>query len=154
MTAARMQVRHVMTKDVVTVTEEATLAEAAKEMRSHDVSGVPVVDAAGKVVGILSEKDILRSLEKPMPSSPAGSIIDLVLERGIRAETRLTVMRKWLETNRVETVMTPDPVVIAPDTTVVDAAEIMRERKINRLPVIERGRLVGIVARHDVLSAL
>jgi CBS domain-containing protein len=149
-----VEARHIMTKQVLTVRESASLADAAKVMRKHHVSGLPVVDPSDRVVGILSEKDILRSLEEPMPASLSASLIDLVLLGGAGAQVRLDKLRAHLETNRVEQWMTPDPIVVGPDASVVDIAELMRERKINRVPVVEGKRLVGIVTRHDVLSAL
>ncbi|HKZ63359.1 MAG TPA: CBS domain-containing protein [Thermoplasmata archaeon] len=151
---ADVQARHIMTKEVLTVRESATLAEAAGIMRKHRVSGLPVVDEARHVLGILSEKDILRSLEEPMPSSLSASLIDLVLKGLAEAHDQLRRLREHLEATRVDQVMTPDPIVVGPDASALDIAELMRERKINRVPVVEGKRLVGIVTRHDVLSAL
>jgi len=143
-----------MTKEVLTVRKSDSLADAAKLMRKRHVSGLPVVDKGGRILGILSEKDILRSLEEPMPSSLPASLIELVLGGSAGSQARLEKLRDHLETNRVDQWMTPDPIVVGPDASVVDIAELMRERKINRVPVVEGKRLVGIVTRHDVLSAL
>ena len=154
MDVSDFRARDVMTKDVITVRESSSLAEAAKIMRRHHVSGLHVVDNAGIVLGILSEKDILRSLEEPMPASLPASLIDLVLMGGAGAQRRLEQFREHLETNRVDQWMTPDLIVVGPDASVVDIAELIRERKINRVPVVEGTRLVGIVTRHDVLGAL
>ena len=154
MNVSDIQARDVMTKEVFTVRESATLAEAAKVMRKHHVSGLPIVDKAGRVLGILSEKDILRSLEEPLPSSLPASLIDLVLTGGAGAQASLDKLRDHLEANRVERWMTPDPIVVHPAASVADIAELMRERKINRVPVVEGKRLIGIVTRYDVLNAL
>ena len=154
MDVSDFRARDVMTKDVITVRESSSLAEAAKIMRRHHVSGLPVVDNAGIVLGILSEKDVLRSLEEPLPSSLPASLIDLVLLGGAGAQSRLDKLRDHLKTNRVGQWMTPDPIVVGPDASVADIAELMRERKINRVPVVEGKRLVGIVTRYDVLNAL
>ena len=151
---SEIQVRHVMTKEVLTVLESATLAEAALIMRKNHVSGLPVLDDRKRPIGILSEKDILRALEEPMSTSLPATLIDLVLDRGIKAQTRLEMLRDQLGTNRVGQWMTPDPITIPADAPASRAAQIMAERRINRLPVVEAGRLVGIVTRHDVLSAM
>ena len=154
MDVSDVEARHIMTKQVLTVRGSATLAEAAKVMRKHHVSGLPIVDKAGRVLGILSEKDVLRSLEEPLPSSLPASLIDLVLTGGAGAQASLDKLRDHLEANRVERWMTPDPIVVPPEASVADIAELMRERKINRVPVVEGKRLVGIVTRYDVLNAL
>jgi CBS domain-containing protein len=143
-----------MTKEVLSVRKSDSLADAAKLMRKHHVSGLAVIDKGGHILGILSEKDILRSLEDPMPSSLPASLIELVLGGSAGAQARLEKLRDHLETNRVDQWMSPDPIVVGPDASIVDIAELMRERKINRVPVVEGKRLVGIVTRHDVLSAL
>ena len=154
MDVSDVEARHIMTQQVLTVRESASLADAAKVMRKHHVSGLPVVDRSDRVVGILSEKDILRSLEEPLPSSLPASLIDLVLTGGAGAQASLDKLRDHLEANRVERWMTPDPIVVHPAASVADIAELMRERKINRVPVVEGKRLIGIVTRYDVLNAL
>jgi len=138
-----------MTKDVVSVEETTSVLEAARVMRRFHISGVPVV-GRGKVVGVLSEKDVARALEIDTP----GHLIDLVLDPKGLTETRLKAMRERLNTASVGDVMTAEPALITPDASVETAAQIMRERKINRLPVVDGGRLVGILTRHDVLHAL
>jgi len=139
-----------MTKEVVSIAPHATVLEAARLMRRYHVSGLPVVAGGGEVVGVLSEKDVAQALDLVSP----GGLLDLVLDPTGLTETRLAKMRDRLGTVRVSEVMSSEASVIAPDAPIEAAAQIMRERKINRLPVVDSGRLVGILTRHDVLHAL
>jgi len=139
-----------MTKEVVSIAPHATVLEAARLMRRYHVSRLPVVAGGGEVVGVLSEKDVAQALDLVSP----GGLLDLVLDPTGLTETRLAKMRDRLGTVRVSEVMSSEASVIAPDAPIEAAAQIMRERKINRLPVVDSGRLVGILTRHDVLHAL
>jgi len=139
-----------MTQEVVSIAPHATVLEAARLMRRYHVSGLPVVSGGGEVVGVLSEKDVAQALDLVSP----GGLLDLVLDPTGLTETRLAKMRDRLGTVRVSEVMSSEASVIAPDAPIEAAAQIMRERKINRLPVVDSGRLVGILTRHDVLHAL
>jgi len=143
-------VRHAMTADVISVTEDAPLLEASRLMRRHYISGLPVVDQNQRVIGVLSEKDVARALDERSPRD----LIELVLDPPGVTEARLQRMRDRLETARVSEHMTREPFTIAPDAPVEAAAQIMKERKVNRLPVVERGRLVGIITRNDVIGVL
>ena len=141
-----MKVRELMTTDVVTVTPETTLKEAAGLLVRHRISGVPVVDAGGDVLGVLSEADIL------------------VKEGGASGERRHDGMLGWLfETDRaledklaaktVGEAMTSPAITVRSNTPVHKAASRMVEDGINRLPVLHNGRLVGIVTRADLVRA-
>jgi len=145
-----LQVRHAMTKDVISVSAQATVLEAARLMRRYHISGLPVVAGGTQVVGVLSEKDVAQALDLVSP----GGLLDLVLDPTGLTEVRLTKMRERLGTVTVGEVMSSEAAVISPDAPIEAAAQMMRERKINRLPVVEGERLVGILTRHDVLHAL
>jgi CBS domain-containing protein len=119
-----VKVVEVMTPRVVSIRDDATLTNVDWEMTLAEVRHVPVVDDKGVVVGMVSDRDILRSLG--------------------RADRSLTP---------VSTVMSLMPVTVGPETTARDALEIMLARKINAVPVVdERGRLVGIVTATDFLE--
>lgn len=148
-------VRDVMTVRVVTVPADVSLHEATRRMRSNHVSGLPVVDADGDLVGIVTETDIGRVLGR----GPGASPLDLLLhEFPLSAEQQheaiLNQYRETLARVRVREAMTPDPVTISPTATIASAVGKMREEKVNRLPVVEGHRVVGIVARQDLLLAL
>jgi CBS domain-containing protein len=139
-----MKVRDIMTTDPVKVTGETRLKEAARLMVRHRVSGLPVVDQAGKLIGILSEGDFIR--REAGRDRPHGvSLLDAVFGEGelepVGAET-------------VAEVMTRSVVTITPEATVGEAARVMGRRNVKRLPVVDlEGELVGIVSRADIVGA-
>ena len=139
-----MKVRDIMTTDPVKVTADTRLKEAARLMVRHRVSGLPVVDEAGKLIGIVSEGDFIR--REAGRDRPHGvSLLDAVFGEGelqpVGAET-------------VAEVMTRSVVTITPEATVGEAARVMGRRSVKRLPVVDlEGDLVGIVSRSDVVGA-
>jgi CBS domain-containing protein len=148
-------VRSVMTQPVRTTSPERTLLDAAEEMREAHVSGLPVVDLHGIVVGVLSEKDIVRALHQSSGLGSARGLIDFVLAVGGIGRTALIpdVLHR-LRNTKVDAVMSRRPVTVDPASTVGEAARLMNQYSVNRLPVEKEGTLVGIVTRHDVMTAL
>jgi CBS domain-containing protein len=147
------RVRDIMETDVPAVSPDASIEEVLAVMRRHELPGVPVVNDAGRCVGIITEADLVLSdqdadLHLPHYFELFGGVV--YLEPVRRFEERL---RKAFA-SKAGDLMTADPVTIAPDATVREAARIIAERRHNRLPVVEHGRLVGVVTRLDVLDAL
>lgn len=147
-------VRDVMTLNVVTVSPQATLQEAVGLLVQNHVSGLPVVRGS-LVVGILSEKDIARVvLVKVGLSQLPSHLLALVREFSPRrAGYTLDKIREVLASTPVGQAMTDRPIVVAPDTPVDQAAQSMIEHRVHRLPVVDRGTLVGIVTREDITRA-
>ena len=142
-----------MERDLVTVTPEDGVEDVIRLLREHELPGVPVVNEGGRCVGIVTEADLVLSEEEADLHLP--HYVDLMgavvfLEPLKRFEDRL---RKAFA-SKVEDMMTPDPITISPDASVKEAARLIAERRHNRLPVVEHGRLVGVVTRLDVLEAL
>jgi CBS domain-containing protein len=137
-----MRVADVMTTQVLTVQPETTLKEVAELLGSRGISGAPVVDASGLVIGVVSEADILAKERRPRRRSH----VDRLLGRGLRdAKARARTAGE---------AMTAPAVTIGADRRVDAAAAIMLDRSVNRLPVIDReGLLVGIVTRADLVRA-
>jgi CBS domain-containing protein len=137
-----MKAGDVMTTGAATVRPDAPLAEAARLMVEHRISGLPVVDGQGKLVGIVSEGDFLRP-------DPGGKprLLDILASGG-------TVAGDELHSRRVEELMTRDPVTIAADTPVEAIVELMHRHNVKRLPVVTQGKVVGIVSRANLLLAL
>ncbi|HEX5295821.1 MAG TPA: CBS domain-containing protein [Streptosporangiaceae bacterium] len=128
----RARVKDVMTTRVIAARADASCADLAAMLREHRVSGFPVVDGDGVVVGVISESDLLARQEAPGPRR----------KRPSTAELTAADLMSW------------PPATIGPDETVRHAARLMYARKLRRLPVIDqRGRLVGLVTRADLLSA-
>jgi CBS domain-containing protein len=146
-------VREIMDPDPATVTPESSVEDVVAIMRRHELPGVPVVDADGRCVGMITEADLVLpddqgDLHIPHYVNLFGGTV--FLEPLSRFEQRL---RKAFASNAAD-MMTRDPDSVSPDTTVREAARLIHESGHNRLPVVEDGRLVGVVTRVDVLGAL
>jgi CBS domain-containing protein len=147
-----LTVRDIMDPNPVSVTVADSVEMVLRAMSEHDLSGVPVVNEGGRCVGIITEADLVLSDEGedfhlPHHFQLMGGIV--FLERWSHFEERANKAFA----SSAEEMMTPDPVTIEPDASVREAAHVIAEKKHNRLPVIEHGRLVGIVTRADVLAA-
>jgi CBS domain-containing protein len=143
-----MRAHQIMTRPVITVAPDATILEAANTMLRRHVSGLPVVDAAGKLVGIVSEGDFIRRSEIGTQRKrnrwlrfllgAGGAANDYVQEHG----------------RKVSEVMTSEPLTIAEDATLEDIVKAMETNGVKRLPVMRGGKLVGIVSRANLLQAV
>jgi CBS domain-containing protein len=144
-----------MTSPVVTIGADATLFEALMLLRSRGTSGLPVIGAAGTVEGVISERDLARAMMGGAGSPEVRGILDMLMS-GFEHQPleSLKDLREKLESTRVGEIMSTPPFVVGPQARVAFAAEMMRKHEINRLPVVERGRLVGIITRHDLIRAM
>lgn len=143
-----MKVSDIMTHPVITVTPETTVGEAAALMLGHRISGLPVVAADGAVVGIVTEGDLLRRAETGTERRRARWLEFLVAPGRLASEYAHTHGR------RVGEVMTDTVLSVGPDDAVTDVVGLMEERRIKRVPVIDQGRLIGIVSRANLVHAL
>jgi CBS domain-containing protein len=148
-----MLVRDIMDPDPPVVRVGDSVETVLGMLKEHELPGVPVVNDAGRCVGIITEADLVLSgededLHLPHYFELFGGVV--FVESMSHFEER--VRKAYAAT--AEDMMTPDPVTIGPDATVGEAARLIAHRKHNRLPVVEHGRLVGVVTRVDVLDAL
>ena len=128
-------VADVMVEDVVTVAPDTPYRRLVELLWTHGISGLPVADSGGRVVGIVSESDLTEHQEKPVGVRRPKA--DVALESALVAKD----------------LMSAPAVAIEPDATLSEAARLMRERNLKRLPVVDRnGDLVGIVSRADLLK--
>jgi CBS domain-containing protein len=141
----RMQqwaVRDVMTENVVAVPAETPYKDLAETLTRHRVSAVPVVDAAGAVIGVVSEADMLYKLENA-DREPHLRFLERKQRRAERAKATADVAAE---------LMSAPAVVIGPSESVAAAAKLMDRERVKRLPVVDAdGRLLGIVSRGDLL---
>ena len=140
----QMQVQDVMTKMPMTIDPEAPVETAVAVMRERRMRHLPVVDAEGRLVGIVTDRDLRSAM--------FGSA--LVEHLPAEHDGRLRALTATLNDVRVSHVMTWQVVTIGPQAPVAQAAAIMAKFRVGSLPVTEGGRLVGIVTEHDVLKAL
>jgi len=143
-----MRAHQIMTRSVVTVTPDATILEAANTMLQHHVSGLPVVDAAGKLVGIVSEGDFIRRSEIGTQRK-RSRWLRFVLGTGADATDYVREHGR-----KVSEVMTSEPLTIAEDATLEELVTSMETNGIKRLPVMRGAKLVGIVSRANLLQAV
>ncbi len=143
-----MKVSDIMTHPVITVMPEMTIGEAAELMIGHRISGLPVVNAGGEVVGIVTEGDLLRRAETGTERRRARWLEFLI------APGRLASEYAHAHGRRVGEVMTDAVVSVGPDEPIAELIDAMERRRIKRVPVIDQGRLVGIVSRANLLRAL
>ncbi len=129
-----MLVRKRMSTKPVTITSDVPITEALRVMRENRVRRLPVLDADGKLIGIVSEKDLLYA-----SPSPATSL-------------SIYEMHYMLSRLLVTELMTPDPITVTPDMLLEEAAIIMADNKIGGLPVVEDGKLVGIITETDIFK--
>lgn len=143
-----MRAHQIMTRPVVTISPDASILDAANLMLQRHVSGLPVVDAAGKLVGVVSEGDFIRRSEigtqrrrsrfLKLILGPGRAASDFVQEHGCK----------------VSEIMTAEPVTVTEDTPLPTIVALMEKNELKRLPVMRDGRVVGIVSRANLLQAV
>jgi CBS domain-containing protein len=143
-----MQVAALMSKNTVSVLPTTTVADAARMMLANRVSGLPVLDAQGRLVGIVSEGDLLRRAELETDGKQASWLKALLMPSSVAEDYVVTHSR------HVSGVMTHSPVFVTPDTELTEVAQLMLRKHIKRLPVLENGALVGVISRTDLLRVL
>lgn len=143
-----MKVSEVMVRNVISVQPQTTLLDAARIMVSNHISGLPVLDERGALVGMVTEGDLLRRAELGTEGEPAGWLKSLLRPAAVAADYVATHSR------HVSGVMTHHPIFVTPDTSLGEVSQLMLRKRIKRLPVLEDNQLVGVVSRADLLRAL
>jgi len=143
-----MKARDVMVAPVITLKPSATVQEAAKLFMERHISAAPVVDEQGKVVGIVSEGDLLHRVEAGTETRRPWWLRLLASEE--------TVARDYIKAHsrRVEDVMTRNVISITPETPLQEVADLLESKRIKRVPVLSNGQLVGIVSRANIVQAV
>ncbi len=146
-----IKVKDIMTREVLTVTPDTEITQATKLLIDKRINGLPVIDASGKIKGILCQSDLIAQQKKlPLPSFftfldgfiPMTSMKQL--ERQIQKVSATTVAHA----------MTPDPVTVDPETPINLVAALMVDKNFHTLPVVQGEKLVGIVGKEDILRTL
>jgi CBS domain-containing protein len=147
-----MLVREVMTTDVVTVSTGDSVETCAKLLQEHNISGLPVLDEAGRVAGMVTEGDLIRRASRvkaPGYLEILGGLIYLGSPKKFVEELQRAMS---LEAGQL---MSKNVIFIGPEDTVEKAATLMVEKRISRLPVVdEQQKLIGIVSRRDIMGSL
>src|SRR3974390_384032 len=143
-----MQVRDVMTRNVISVAAGESILKAARIMLQNEISGLPVVDVAGNLVGIVTEGDFLRRREIGTQRRRPKWLEFLVGPGRLASEFVHATGRK------VDDVISSDPCTVTEDDSLESVGDLMGARRIKRLAVLRDGNLIGIVSRANLLHAL
>ncbi len=143
--------KDIMTRDVVTVKPETSIEELASLLVKHQISGVPVVDDKGDLYGIVTENDLI-SQNKRLHIPTVVSFLDaaIYLESSKKFEQEV----KRITATKAGDICARKVLTVTEDTTLVDIATIMDEKKTHLLPVVKNGKMVGIVGKRDVVKAV
>jgi len=146
-----LRVKDIMTRKLITVSPETEITQAARLLLENGINGLPVVDTAGRLVGILCQSDLI-SQQKSLPLPSLFTFLD-----GYIPLTSTKQMEKQVQKIAATTVahaMTADPVFVDPETSIQKVAALMVDKNFHTLPVVEDGKLVGIVGKKDILKTL
>ena len=143
-----MLARDIMTSDVCTFTPETAVVEAAEQLVRRRISGAPVIDGAGGVVGIVSEGDLIRRAELGTEREWSGWREFLT--------AKSTMAHEFIRSHgtRVGDIMTAPVWTVSEDTSLAEIAELFEKKNVRRVPVVREGKLIGIVSRADMVRAL
>ncbi|OGW38665.1 MAG: hypothetical protein A2010_18470 [Nitrospirae bacterium GWD2_57_9] len=143
--------KDIMTKEVITVTPDTSLEDLASILVKNGISGVPVVDDAGALYGIVTENDLI-SRNKRLHIPTVVSFLDAAIY--LESSKKFEEAVRKLAATRVGDICKRKVVTITEETTMVDIATIMDEKKVHVLPVVKAGKVVGIVGKRDLVSAV
>jgi len=146
-----IKVKDIMTREVKSVSPETEITQAAKLLLSERINGVPVVNRAGELVGILCQSDLIAQ-QKSIPIPSLFTLLDGYIP--LTFLNRIDREVEKIAAIKVDNAMTPDPVTVNSDTGIEKVAALMVEKNYHTLPVVDDGKLVGIVGKEDVLRTL
>jgi CBS domain-containing protein len=146
-----LKVKDIMTKELITVSPDTEIIQATKLLLENRINGIPVTDESGKLMGILCQSDLIAQQKKlPIPSffTFLDGLITLTsmkqIEKQVRKIAAITVAQA----------MTPNPITVQPETNIEKVAALMVDKNFHTIPVVDEGKLVGIVGKEDILKTL
>ena len=143
--------RDIMTREVITITDDATVKELARILSIHQISGVPVINDKGKLVGVVTESDLIYQTKK-VHIPTVITILDSVfyLENPDKMEDEM----KKMAGIKVKDILTSKPVTVTEETQLDEIATIMAEKNVHTLPVVNQDILVGVIGKKDIIRTL
>ena len=146
-----IRAKDIMTREVVTVTPDTDVSEIAKLLLEKRFNGVPVVDTAGVLVGLICQSDLIAEQKKlPLPS--VFTLLDSFIP--IHSPGKLEKEVQKIAAIKASQAMTSKPVTVGPEAGIDELAAIMVNRSFHTIPVVENGKIVGIIGKADVLRTL
>ena len=146
-----LKAKDIISEELITVTPATPVIEAARILLEKRINGLPVVDEAGRLVGIICQSDLVAQQKRfPIPSvfNLLDGLIPISSPKGLDKE-----MQK-IAASRVAEAMSPNPETVNPEASLEEIATLMVSKGFHTLPVVERGKLVGIIGKEDVLRTL
>ena len=146
-----IKVKDIMTKEVISVSPETEITNAAKILLENRINGLPVIDAFGRLIGILCQSDLVAQ-QKGIPVPSVFTLLESFIP--LTSIKRIDKEMEKIAALTVKEAMTLEPVTVSPETDIEDVAKLMVDKKYHTLPVVEGGKIVGIVGKEDVLKTL
>jgi CBS domain-containing protein len=146
-----LKVKDIMTKEVISVSPETEIANAAKILLEKRINGMPVMDAFGRLVGIICQSDLVVQ-QKAIPVPSVFTLLESYIP--LTSIKRIDKEMEKIAALTVKEAMTLEPVTVSPETDIEEVAKLMVDNKYHTLPVVEGGKVVGIVGKEDVLKTL
>ena len=146
-----IKAKDIMTEDIITVSPDAEITQAANLLLEKRINGVPVMNTAGELVGILCQSDLIAQ-QKSIPIPSLFTLLDGYIS--LTTSKRMDKEVEKIAATKVAEAMTANPVTVDPETDIEKIAALMVEKNYHTLPVIDAGKLVGILGKEDVLRTL
>ena len=146
-----LKAKDIMTREVITISPDTEIAQVAKLLLTKRINGVPVVNDTGELVGILCQSDLIIQ-QKNIPIPSLFTLLDGFIP--LTSSKKLDKEVEKIMATKAEDAMTANPVSVNPDTGIEEIAALMVEKNYHTLPVVDAGKLVGIVGKEDVLKTL
>ena len=155
---SKLKVRDLMTTQLVTLQPTDTVKKAAIKFAVDNISGAPVVDNRNHLLGILSENDILNTILKYQlvldDENHDSVMLTYSMDSPTETDDILKKVSEEISNTEVSAIMTRTVLTTTPDTTIMEVLKAMIEMKVNRVPVVEKGVVIGIISRGDIIFAL
>ena len=146
-----LKAKEIMTTELITVSPQTEVLQAARLLLKHRINGLPVVDEEGVLVGILCQSDLIAQ-QKKLPIPSFFTFLDGLFT--ISSAKQIEKQVRKIAAITVEQAMTPNPVFVEPDTDIEAVAALMVDSGFHTIPVLDDGVLVGVVGKEDVLKTL
>jgi CBS domain-containing protein len=146
-----LKVKDIMTKEAITVSPDTEIVNAAKILLENRINGMPVIDAFGRLVGIICQSDLVAQ-QKAIPIPSVFTFLESFIP--LTSMKRMDKEMEKIAALTVKEAMTLEPVTVSPETDIEEVAKLMVDKKYHTLPVMDGGKVVGIVGKEDVLKTL
>jgi CBS-domain-containing membrane protein len=143
-----LTVKNIMTRDPITISPDTEIVHAAKLLLEKGINGIPVVDKKGELVGIICQSDLIAQ-QKRLPIPSIFTLLDGFIPLASTKHFEKAVQK--IAATTVADAMTPKPVTVQTDTSIEELASLMVDKNFHTLPVVDEGKLVGVVGKEDVL---